>query len=344
MQMLPAEERLFPFAPMAASVSATNNDWGSKGGRKKNATKDDAKARDAHMKREKIREMAIDMSSYCHSSEESDNNNSTTLDRSECSAKLNKSLQSDGFALVKGTQISKSICDSALQAAKAFLHDADESVRRSCLMKDRARRGYSPMCTENFASLAGMQGPNDLVKKFRIGPASKKNGEDGREDGGANSHGHVVMSSLHQPNTWPTEEVWGYESATVFRSAVEEYSERICHAADCILKAICDGITAEENAEISSSLQLLSESSNNSTIRNTINGNESDDNPHHTSILALLGYQTGSRHKKGSKGYMRPLVSAHTDVGVITVLLFDAGRCASLQRVADASDADPGTR
>jgi hypothetical protein len=26
------------------------------------------------------------------------------------------------------------------------------------------------MCTENFASLLGQPGPNDLVRKFRIGP------------------------------------------------------------------------------------------------------------------------------------------------------------------------------
>lgn len=36
---------------------------------------------------------------------------------------------------------------------------------------DRARRGYSPMSTENFASLVGNGNkPNDSVEKFRIGP------------------------------------------------------------------------------------------------------------------------------------------------------------------------------
>ena len=64
----------------------------------------------------------------------------------------------------------------------------------------------------------------------------------------------------------------------------------------------------------------------------------------HTSILTLLGYQYGNRHKKGSKGYMNPLVAAHTDVGVITVLLYDSGKCATLQRVENASMADPTTK
>jgi isopenicillin N synthase-like dioxygenase len=50
-----------------------------------------------------------------------------------------------------------------------------------------------------------------------------------------------------------------------------------------------------------------------------------------------LGYQSGSRHKKGSKGYLNPLVAAHTDVGMITVLLFDNGACAALQRSVAAS-------
>jgi hypothetical protein len=60
----------------------------------------------------------------------------------------------------------------------------------------------------------------------------------------------------------------------------------------------------------------------------------------HTSILTLLGYQPGSRHKKGSKAYMRPLVAAHTDVGVITLLLFDNGTCAELERAANAPNND----
>jgi len=38
---------------------------------------------------------------------------------------------------------------------------------------------------------------------------------------------------------------------------------------------------------------------------------------------------------------MRPLVSAHTDVGMITMLHFDHGKCASLQRAAHASNTDP---
>lgn len=45
------------------------------------------------------------------------------------------------------------------------------SEKLQTISKDRARRGYAPASTENFASLVGERGkPNDLVEKFRIGP------------------------------------------------------------------------------------------------------------------------------------------------------------------------------
>jgi isopenicillin N synthase-like dioxygenase len=129
--------------------------------------------------------------------------------------------------------------------------------------------------------------------------------------------------------------VWSHENASLFQSSIEDYFERTCHAADCILKAICDGIVADD-ATMSKSVRVLSESTDAS---NRTGFERMPKN--HTSILTLLGYQPGSRHKKGSKGYLRPLVSAHTDVGVITVLLFDDGHCAALQRAAHASNMDP---
>lgn len=278
MQMLSDDERQFPFAP-----STESNDLQRKSG--------------------EIKESAIDVSVYCNSIETSNDNSDTTIEdrKRECYTRLNKTLRKDGFALVKGTGISRGVVSDALQAAKSFLHEADESIRRSCLTKDRARRGYSPISTENFASLIGQQGPNDLVKKFRIGPESNE---------------YDSSSPLHQPNTWPSEE---YSSK--FKHSIEEYFEQTCHAANCILKAICDGI---KDDNCSKSIQVLSESTNST--------DNEEKNKSHTSILTLLGYQPGSRHKKGSKGYMRPLVSAHTDVGVITVLHFDHGKCAKLQR------------
>ena len=171
------------------------------------------------------------------------------------------------------------------------------------------------MATENFASLVGQEAANDLVKKYRVGPDDSKISDD------------AVLSSLHQPNAWPSAQVWGEDDASFFKKSIEEYFEQTRLAADNILSAICDGINAKNNDDNAHSIDVLTRQSKN-----------------HTSILTLLGYQYGSRHKKGSKGYMRPLVASHTDVGVITVLLYDSGKCAALQRVADASKADPTTK
>jgi isopenicillin N synthase-like dioxygenase len=287
LQIIPAHERQFPFSP-SCNDSKDNVNNG-------------------------IRENAIDMSPYCkqhclNDSEESINS------RRHCAAELNSMLQKDGFALVSGTGIRGNTCINALRAAQSFLHDADETVRRSCLTKDRARRGYSPMATENFASLVGQEAANDLVKKYRVGPDSRISDD-------------TVLSSLHQPNAWPRTQVWGEDDASFFRKSIEEYFEQTRLTAGNILSAICDGINANNNGNNAHSIEVLSRQSKN-----------------HTSILTLLGYQYGSRHKKGSKGYMRPLVAAHTDVGVLTLLLYDSGKCASLQRVADASKADPTTK
>ena len=186
------------------------------------------------------------------------------------------------------------------------------------------------MSTENFASLIGEQGPNDLVKKFRIGPEPNNN----NTNYGLLQQQSQPISSLHQPNEWPTEECWDKNKAQFFKSTIKEYFNTICKVADCTLRAICDGIIAEnENADIEQSIRVLSESLS-TDYSDVGHGNESKN---HTSILTLLGYNPGSRHKKGHRAYMRPLVSAHTDVGVITVLHFDGGKCAKLERAGNNS-------
>eukprot|EP00804_Cyclotella_cryptica_P004293 CCRYP_013500-RA/>CCRYP_013500-RA protein AED:0.00 eAED:0.00 QI:83/-1/1/1/-1/1/1/376/710 len=287
MQVLPMQDRQFPFAP---SLDGSNH------------------VLSAYQNDQTIRQRAVDMSPYCKRPTEGGDTSVLLESKRECFLKLNNTLRTDGFAFVRGTGISSKLCNDALKAAKSFLHNADESVRRSCLTKDRARRGYSPMCTENFASLIGQHGPNDLVKKFRVGPEKVRGKENQTKS----------LSSLHQQNSWPKEDVW--REAPHFRSVIEEYYDNLRCAADSILAAICDGIIAN-NAELQKSMRVISEAQHDQ--QNTEN---------HTSILTLLGYQPGSRHKKGSKGYLNPLVAAHTDVGMITVLLFDNGKCASLQR------------
>ena len=187
-----------------------------------------------------------------------------------------------------------------IQQTAIFFHDASEQVRRSCLTKDRARRGYSPQNSENFASLIGEKRVNDLVRKFRIGPKEK------------------VGEPLLQSNAWPKAEIWGEENAAQFQLSIQTYYNEMSQVALLILEAICDGLQYASTKKDDYSISLPK-------------GTESIS---HTSILTLLGYRKGARHQGK---HARPLVSAHTDVGVITVLLFDGGDSAVLQRIMSES-------
>ena len=215
------------------------------------------------------------------------------MSHEETARNLWHQLSRDGFAYIRGLPISGGVARGALESTQQFLQSADESVRRSCLTKDRARRGYSPMNTENFSSLIGQHGPNDLVRKFRVGP----------EDASG-------RSSLWQPNVWPPLETW--DQADLFRETILSYYTSMTTAAQVVVKAICEAVLTQD-PELASALSPLI-------------GNDALS---HTSILTLLGYRVGTRHKGKNKG---PLVAPHTDVGVATILLFDGGDCASLQR------------
>ena len=55
--------------------------------------------------------------------------------------------------------------------------------------------------------------------------------------------------------------------------------------------------------------------------------------PPTTDILTLLGYKGKKKNARKKEKQSRPLVAAHTDVGVITILLYEPdGDCAKLQR------------
>ena len=115
------------------------------------------------------------MSSYCNTTDPTQDQTNT------CSQAIINQLEQDGFALIRGTDLHRAVCTDALRCSHNFLQRASEDVRWSSMSgEDRARRGYSPPNSENFASLEGEDGPNDLVRKFRVGPCDY--GVDG--DGG----------------------------------------------------------------------------------------------------------------------------------------------------------------
>ena len=200
--------------------------------------------------------------------------------------------------MVCGTGLSKEVCSASLHCTKQLLTDVSEPVRRSCLSKhDRAIRGYSPMCTENFASLLNHENrkkiPNDLVRKFRMGP----------------------ISSSKYPNIWPSSDLW--KDAETFEAQISAYYQQCSIMTHSILTAVGDMLHFMEGKEELKQLLLK----------------QQDQDPNH--ILTLLGYQVGSRHKAGTKAYNNPLVAAHTDVGLLTILHYtndDEPTCAMLQR------------
>lgn len=95
-----------------------------------------------------------------------------------CPSKINmlslfcNALKSNGCILLVNHGVDESTIDIAVKASEYFFSNSLEYKMSKC-SKDKARRGYSPLFTENFASLIGESNkPNDYVEKFRIGPTS----------------------------------------------------------------------------------------------------------------------------------------------------------------------------
>ena len=260
----------------------------------------------------------IDMSECFHETYENNNH------LPDCAfAFLDALLEQDGFCFVRGipnNNQSGGLVQDTLHAAAQFLYHADESVRRSCRSSSPHKQGYSPMNTENFARLIGkMDQPNDLVRKFRIG----------------------CPSSPNNKNVWPSKDLWSESES--FQRVVEEYYRFSNRAGLRLLEVLCRALMERYNNDdkdtnvasgpnLAASLQPVVDACQealSSAITST------------TSILTLLGYQVGTRHRGRNKG---PLVAEHTDVGFLTLLQFDHkdSSCAILQRKqkGDKNDMD----
>ena len=279
------EDRFFPFAPSNQSEVTLDN-HGS------------------------IIDLAIDISSFFTAFDP----NSPSAEQMQCSIQFIQTLQKyGGFVYIKLPNNSTEKYSNGIKATKRFFSTPNEQIRRSCLSKDRAKRGYSPRNTENFASLIGESGVrNDLVRKFRVGPPDPKE-----------------TSSLYTPNTWPDESLWS--DVKFFQDSIEGYYKEMNNLANILLHIIHIGLVHEYPF-----LEPFIESLISSDLKSN---NET------SSILTLLNYTRGSRHKIKKKNkntneyyYPHPLVAEHTDVGMFTILSFDQGDCATLQRKATSSD------
>ena len=113
---------------------------------------------------DRIREISIEK--YIHSTE-------ALRDGSDASKEYLNSflscLTSTGFVFLTGHSVSSSEVRSIMQHGAAFFAQPEEQ-KLLWLNKDRAKRGYSPYESDNFACLIGEKKPNDLVEKLRFGP------------------------------------------------------------------------------------------------------------------------------------------------------------------------------
>lgn len=98
-------------------------------------------------------------------------------------------LRLAGFTKLQTDGLDQGLLDNALCTTRKFFERAavDADFRDSATSKDDpARRGFSASLTENFASLYGTRGDNDLVCKFRIGPEPEKDKSKAVDDRGSN--------------------------------------------------------------------------------------------------------------------------------------------------------------
>jgi isopenicillin N synthase-like dioxygenase len=200
-----------------------------------------------------LKKIAVDMSPYCVGRRSSES------DKHTCANLLIRQLRMKGFALVRGTGISRFQCADALNASNSFLHEADESVRRSCLAENSLERGYSPMCTEH----SGIEDLNDMVRRFRMGGADSSK---------------ALRSDSAGRDVWPDEAVWEEDASDYFRGSLEDYRDVAFRAALSIVDCICDSVY-ENVPELKEAMEILSE-------KEFL----------HASDITLMGCRRGSRH------------------------------------------------
>lgn len=125
------------------------------------------------------------------------------LVREDICRQLLNSLSEDGFLHISCKGLSK-VADPVVDCCRKFFTQNLEDKMKACSI-DRARRGYSPLLTDNFASLLiedGDEGnkPNDTVEKYRLGPNPPSEVKDSKDSAYFNcKEGKLNFF----PNTWP---------------------------------------------------------------------------------------------------------------------------------------------
>lgn len=114
-----------------------------------------------------------------------------SLSIEQVAAALHAALVEAGVAYLSAPALHQSVLTEAFSQSRQFF-DQPLEAKLTARSKNRALRGYSAVNTENFSSLIGVKGPNDVVEKVRIGPEHAcREGMDRK------------YSSFYFPNTWP---------------------------------------------------------------------------------------------------------------------------------------------
>lgn len=101
-----------------------------------------------------------------------------------------------GYFMVLAHGLEHRAVAEAFDASATFFALSPEA-KLAASSANRALRGYSASSTENFASLAGVKGPNDLVEKIRVGPP--------RTPAAVNPKEQRRLRPFFFPNTFPDE-------------------------------------------------------------------------------------------------------------------------------------------
>lgn len=182
----------------------------------------------------------IDISSYrpilgenftddCHNINNSDLNPLLSERKQAIIHQIVESFSSLGFIYIIGHGVSIELLELVSQQNQLF-YSLSLEEKLSFMSKDKARRGYSSINTENFASLAGEVKPNDLVEKLRFGP------EISSEILENDSYYHSNECKVHfMPNEWGN-------LSTTFRDVVLEYYNSMQRLAVLILEMLALGL------------------------------------------------------------------------------------------------------
>ena len=142
-------------------------------------------------------------------------------------SKIWKCFINTGFLQIVNHGITTDIFNKTYKSSEIFFQMSVEQ-KLNCVHIDKARRGYSPVSTENFGSLNGDANmPNDSVEKFRIGPPNSEIDTD-------------QASSIYSMNNWEN-------TPCGFRESLESYYNELDKLSRRLLQLIAIGGGIEEN-------------------------------------------------------------------------------------------------